>query len=75
MEAQEERVGGRENSWNLGSVAGLKRQAVGKYWRSESGELVTSAVHTMPEQWEELRAWNTQLDLYLSSYRLCEEGE
>jgi hypothetical protein len=23
----------------------------------ESGEVVTSDIHTMPEQWEELRIW------------------
>lgn len=68
MKARKERVGAEENSWNLGNVSRLKRRGCGGggwYWGSESGEVVTRDIHTMPEQWEELRIWKNTIRFIL----------
>lgn len=64
MEALKEKGRSQENSWTLGNVARQRGRLWGGWpWRSESGEVVTSKVHTMPEQWKEVRNWNNTVEI------------
>lgn len=66
MEAHKEKVGAKRilGIWEMWQ--GWKGRPWGGWpWRHESGEVVTSDVHTMPEQWKKLRIWNNTIRFIL----------
>lgn len=76
MEAPKERVEARRilGLWDMwqGWRSRLWR---GWPWRSESGEVVTSKVHTMPEQWEKVRNWNNTIRCTVELLELLDREE